>query len=432
MLAALCFVSVLALSLGSYITVCYRTLELSSRTMQSTRSVELAEAGLEEALWALNKDDWSTWTVAGATATKTLTGFSFDGGASGTVELSITNYDGSDLIAGVARTVRVTGTVVQSDGTTVSRTLTSSSQPAPLFVNAVAAVGSTGRVRFRSGGTVDSYDSSLEDSGGNLIPYASQTPGFSAIVSSASTSTTTDPIQLTNAQVKGYVSNLLGLDGITYSASAKIVGPTTPAATKIDSERISVSPYQPVFDEIVPSGAGTTLPSGAATIGTAGATSPTLYYATDLALSGSSQILTIDGPVIISVSDDVTIASNARIRITSNGSLRLHLGGDLSIKGNGIENQTLRPKNLIIINTRTTWESYEMSTSQPFYGVIYTPVSSLTINTTQTIYGAIVAKSVTTGSSVSPVIHYDISLRNEVFDGIDIPFAITDWRETDT
>lgn len=75
LLAALCFATVLALALGSYISVCYTTLQMSSRTVQSTRSVELAETGMEEALWALNKNDWSGWTLSGSTATKTLTGF---------------------------------------------------------------------------------------------------------------------------------------------------------------------------------------------------------------------------------------------------------------------------------------------------------------------------------------------------------------------
>ena len=92
LLAALCFSTILAISLASYLTLCYRTLELSSRSMQNTQAVELAETGMEEAIWALNKNDWSLWTIAGTTATRTITGFTFDNHVTGSVELiAITN-----------------------------------------------------------------------------------------------------------------------------------------------------------------------------------------------------------------------------------------------------------------------------------------------------------------------------------------------------
>ena len=413
LLAALCFATVLAISLGSYMTVCTRTLALSSRTVQGARAVQLAETGMEDALWALNKNDWSGWNVSGSNATRLVSGFTFDGGVTGNISLRITNYDGSSG----PRVVSVTGTTTQPDGSTISRNLTSSSDRAPLFLNAIAAT--TGRVRFKSAGTADSYDSSVP--GG----YAGQTPGFSAIISSGSTSTTSATVQLTNAQIKGYVATIS--TGPSYSTSAKLVGPATPGTTKIDSTRISTSPYQPLFDEVVPTGAGATLPVGTATIGTPGATSPTLYYASNVLLS-SSQALTVDGPVVLVISGDLSITTSAQIHITVNGSLRIHLGGDLTINGNGIQNDTQLPKNLVIISTTNPYDTFGMATNTPFYGVIYTPVSSLTVSNSQTIYGAIVAKAVT--FNASPVIHYDINLRQTELGGFDTPFAISNWRES--
>ncbi len=412
LLAALCFATVLAIALGSYMTVCYRTLALSSRTLEGSRSVQLAEAGMEDALWALNKNDWGAWTIDGATATRTVSGFSFNGGVTGSISLRVTNYDGSS--AG-PRVVTVTGESQQADGSTIRRTLTSTSERAALFVNAIAAT--TGRVRFKVAGTADSYDSTLGD-------YTAQTPGFSAVISSGSTSTSTAPVQLTNAQIKGFVAT--PGTAPSFGTSARLLGPATPGGTKIDTTRISTSPYQPLFDEVAPGGGGALLPAGTATIGTAGAASPTLYYTPDLVLSGA-QVLTIDGPVVIAISGDLLITSTAKIRLTANGSLRLHLGGDLTINGNGIQNDTKLPRKLVIIATTNPYESYGMDTNTPFYGVIYTPVSSLTVNKSQTIYGAIVAKAVT--FNASPVIHYDISLRTTLFEGVDTPFAVADWRE---
>ena len=419
LLAALCLAAVLAISLASYVAVCYRSLQMSTRNVNSTRGVELAEVGMEEALWALNKNDWSGWTISGTTATKTVTGFTYDNGATGAVTATVTNYDGSG--AG-SRTVTVTGTTTLNDGTSTSRTLTSSSSQMPLFVNAVA--GTTGKVKFKVAGTVDSYNSSLGD-------YSTQTPTYSAILSSGSTSTTSAGVQLTNAQVKGYAALLNQSAGSFNSTSATLHGPTTPGATKIDDDRISTSPYQPLFEEKVPTGASTLLPSGTATIGTAGASTPTLYTATIVALAGSD-ILTVDGPVTLVVSGDLTIANSAKIVITANGSLDIHLGGDLSIKGNGIQNDTKLPRKLALIaKADNVYDALEMTNTTPFYGVIYTPYNSITIGSAQTIYGAIVAKSVT--FNVSPVIHYDLDLRDStrgVFAGLITPYAVADWRET--
>jgi hypothetical protein len=110
-LVALCFVSVLGIALASYLAVCTRAMQLSNRSFQGNLSQQLAEAGIEEALRAFNKNDWSGWAsnptgVTGATtawsldttnkrATRTLT---FTSGKLGqnvtaTVKVRVDNYD---------------------------------------------------------------------------------------------------------------------------------------------------------------------------------------------------------------------------------------------------------------------------------------------------------------------------------------------------
>jgi len=419
MLAALCFALVLAIALSSYITMCYRSLQMSTRNANNGHSVELAETGMEEALWALHNNDWSGWTILGKTASKVVSGFTFDSNTTGFATLSIANYDGTTG----TRTVTVTGTVTTlSDGTTQSRTLTSTSSQAPLFINAIA--GTTGKVKFQSAGTVDSYDSSI-----NVDPNVGQTPGYLAVVASGSTSTSSSTVQMTNVKIKGYVSTLS--TGPSYSTSATLYGPASPASPKIDTSRTTTSPYQPLFDEVSPT-APNPLPSGTATIGTAGATTATYYYGTDIDLSGS-QILTVDGPVVIVLTGNLyinyTVGTTAKIRVTTNGSLEIHFAGDMALNGGGIQNDTKLPKKVsLFAKADNIYDTLGMATNTAFYGVIYTPNKSLTISNSQTIYGAIVAKSVT--FTTSPVFHYDLSLRNEVFAGVDTPFAVSNWRET--
>jgi hypothetical protein len=422
LLAALCFATVLAIALSSYITVCYRSLAMSTRNMSATRSIELAETGMEDALWALNNNNWTGWTINGTTASKSISGFAYDNGATGSVSIAITNYDGTSG----TRAVAVTGTTTLSNGTTISRSLTSSSAPAPLITNAVA--GTTGTVKFTAAttsGVVDSYDSTQGS-------YSAATAGYSAILASGSTTTSSATVQLTNAQIKGYVATLS--TGPSYSTSAKLVGPATTATTKIDSTRVSTSPYQPVFDIKSISGAGTTLnnptTNSTTTIGTAGATSASIYYNSGLNMTGTTKII-VDGPVKLVVSGNLYIGLSGgtpSIEVTANGTLELFVSGDLAIYGNGINNLTLVPKRVIIYASNTL-TAPDMNTTTPFYGVVYMPNGDFKVWSNNAIYGAVVARNVVF-SGTAPTIHYDMDLRNTVFSGVDTPYAVSNWRET--
>jgi hypothetical protein len=360
---------------------------------------------MEEALWALNKMDWSGWTVSGSTATKTITGFTFDGDVTGQINLVVTG----------ARTATSTGTTTQSGtGITVTRTLTSNWNSAPLLVNAVAAT--SGTIRFAGSGTVNSYDS-------RTGAYSDATAGYSAILSSGSTSTSGNAVQLTNAQVMGYVATVD--TGPSYGTSARVYGPTTPLTTKIDPNRLSTSPYQPLFTELVPTGAGWSALSGHnETIGTNGATTSSYYYSMGLAID--NETITVAGPVVLVVVGNLDITSTARFRITTGGSLQLHVTGNIAIGGAGMQNETTLPKNMVLISTAAATAT--MATSVSYHGVIYAPNTALTVSGTQIIYGAMVVQSAT--FSATPTIHYDVALRDNVLRGVTTPYAISDLRET--
>ncbi len=411
LLAALCFATVLALCLASYLNLCRQTMQLSSRSLHGQRSVQLAEAGLEDALWALNRNDWSEWSISGTTAARTFGGFNFEGGVTASVQLSVSNYNG----AAGPRTVTVSASTQAPGEAAIVRTLRSSATRTPLFVNAVA--GTTGRVRFQAGGLVDSYDS-------RLGLYGEQTPGFSGVVSSDAAVNGSAPVELLGVQVRGYVASR-GAQ-FAYDSSAQVIGPATPPGMKIDLSRVSSSPYQPWFDEVVPSGAGGTLPAGGGTIGTAGATAPELYYGGDLVLTGA-QTLTVDGPVVIRLTGRLAVSGTAKIVVTPAGSLRIHVAGGVALGGNGIENQAKLPKKLAVISNAASTETQSMATDTPFFGVIYLPRCNFTVQNNQAIHGALVARSVTFAGT--PALHYDVALRSTDFDGVDAPFGAGDWRE---
>jgi Tfp pilus assembly protein PilX len=431
LLAALCFAMVLAIALASYLRLTYTTLDMSSRGLQNTRAAELAETGMEEAVWAQNNSSWSDWSISGSTATKTLPDFSLDGGVIGRVTLTVTNYNSTTA----TRTVTAVGTVGTAaqltNGTAQHRTLTSTSSRAPLFANAVTAT--TGLVKFTAAGTsslIDSYDSSVGGYAASVGSPSSPNVGFAAVIASGNTSTSSATVQLTNAQVKGYVATLA--TGPSYSTSALLVGPSTAPTTKIDTSRISTDPYQPIPDVVKPSVTGAlALPTGTATIGTAGATTPTVY--TTPGVDMTSGKLTVNGPVQIVVTGTGAYyiglhGGTPSVEVTANGTLEVYSAGDIAIYGNGINNLTQDPKRAVVYSTNALTVP-DMNTSTDFYGAIYTPTGDFKVWSNNAIYGAIVARNVTFSGS-APVVHYDVNLRRTAFSGVTSTYVVNNLRDS--
>jgi hypothetical protein len=436
LLATLCFAAVLILSLSSYIAVCYRSLYLSNRDMQSSRSIQLAEAGMEEALWALTNNTWTGWTlttISGVpTATKTVTGFSFENGATGQATLTVSHYDltTASFTSGSTSTITLTsaGKINLADGTSVTRTLQSNAQPSPLFTN---AIGLSGALTFNSTAisTIDSFNSHPAPTY-NLTAYTTTNPAHlttsnsSAVVSSATA-------YLQYVDIYGYAATN-GSSGLSYGSSTEVIGPNTPNGTTIDSTLLSTNSYQPTLTPLGPTGgsnlydpvtgSSTLTHSISGGLGTAGATSPTIYRLNAISLSGTTK-LTINGPVVLVVNNSVQTSGSAEIRIKSTGSLQIQLnensGTGLNLQGDGILNQTSDPQKLIVqIGQGATLPSTSViNTTQPFYGTLYLPNDTISVSGNFTMYGSMVAKNVTFNAGSSASIHYDSSLQSIGFSG---------------
>lgn len=100
-LAAMCFVAVLGIVLASYMSVSSQAMRLSNRSYLKSVSEQLAESGLEQALWAFNRNNWdpTKWTVSGPTAERTITftDTKYGNGATGSIRLRVNNYDSPSL-----------------------------------------------------------------------------------------------------------------------------------------------------------------------------------------------------------------------------------------------------------------------------------------------------------------------------------------------
>ena len=415
MLAALCLAMVFAISLSSYLALCYTSLNASSRNMMSSHAVELAEGGLEQALYAENLNNWTSpaWTISGSTATVEITGFSFENGVTGKIDVTVTNYNTA------TPTLMSESTLTLANGATIKRELQASASLAPTFINGVGATN--GLIRFNSYGTVDSYDSSQG-------PYNAVTnAGYSAVLMSQYNSTSAQVV-VGGSQVHGYVIGSAS-NPASYYYGAQIVGPNEPNGVTIDTSRIITEsqPSQPQYTENIPtSGTSTSINlwgSQTMTLGNSTDTTPKVYFVNSLTLSNSSQLY-IAGPVILVVQGSVSIQNSSQIVVESTGathggpnvSLELHVAStsaNVNIDGGGINNQTLNPERLLVVGTQDTNGSIEIGTQTAFYGVLDFSTNTNTINFDGynfSLYGAVLAGSINFNTLTH--LHYDVHLQS--------------------
>ena len=425
LLATLCFAAVLSLSLSSYLAVCYRSLVLSNRSIHSSHSIELAEVGMEEALWALNNTGGfdGTWShPIAADATKTLSGFMYENGATGQVTVTVADY------ATPAPKITAIGRITLGDHTTIMRILQSYARPAPLFTK---AIGATGNLAFDFGGTVDSYNSAI---GG----YSPTDPAHLTAANSAAVISAPDVTLGATTQIYGFaVTNsptVMDPNPFLSASGAKLIGPDS--AVAIDPSRRRTNFSLPIYDPVDPPG-GSSIPAvtTSTTLSSAG-----VYRVDSINLTTDSvnpligAELLITAPVVLVVSNSVQTSGLGQITIRGAGSLELQIeendGYGLVLQGAGIVNETALPQNLSVIvgGSYGGNPTSSIDVTNDFYGSIYLPHDAVTIGNNTTIFGALIAKTISfTGAS--PSFHYDSAFQNISITYINAPFTLTQLRE---
>ena len=98
LLTALIFSMIIAISLASYISLGRTNLQLSNRAFYANAAINLAETGLEQAMWSINKavdgdaHAWAGWTVSGNNAWRNFSGFNYDANSVGNVRVYVQNH----------------------------------------------------------------------------------------------------------------------------------------------------------------------------------------------------------------------------------------------------------------------------------------------------------------------------------------------------
>lgn len=444
LIVALIFAAIIAVSIGSFVRVGQTNLEVSSRAFYHNAAINLAESGLEQAMWSINQlaadetYDWSSdgWSTDATSAWQKFDGFSFDQNASGSVRVFVQNRSGTPAPVLVAR-----ATIQPARGDPIEKWIKVELSKRSLFANGLVAkdwISFSG-----NGASVDSYDSRKGAYNAVLADGSRNRFGRGSAGSGA---VTVDSFSLGNADIWGYVSiGTADYTGLDVGPNGTVAGLGSSQGT-IDYSRVTTD-FRPNFEDVeAPTTAPYTIGSvtNATTLPLAGHTPAAdgkYYYSTpSISLSGGgSKILAVSSgaTVVLTVTTDsgtaVSVSGNASIAVPTNANLEMYTSGNVAIAGNGVVNSN-QPAAFQLYGTRTADAASEQSISISGNGqlsaVVYAPNANLSMNgggSSGSVLGAAVAKTVTvTGGSA---FHYDEALA-DMTDGN--PFGITRWAELTT
>jgi Tfp pilus assembly protein PilX len=440
---------------GSFLALVLSEQRASARSLRYNAALNLAEAGIEQALYDLNNDHISStygWTTVTGTSTfykKSLSpSSSLGGGASGSIRVIIDNYSagGSTMPEIVSE-----GMVTHPQAAAVSKQIR-----VKLKKSSVAGV--TGLITNRgiqTNGTNPVYDA-----------YDSAKGDYNAVTNRSDQLTITvlnnSKFELNKGSLYGRVQfdgnysdvdTLISQRTVIQTANnpgevgATITSSATASGTKIDKSLLSWNATMNIpIDKTVPTTAGISLTdemikSSASTplnLGTPGATTPTYYYYNgNLELSGK-QTINIVGPVVMVVSRQVKLAGQSAITINpkilntkgelvenKSAKLQLYVLENINAEGNGLANNTYDARRLKIYLIGSSGQNHALGGNAALYGMFYGPDQNININGNGGWFGSIVANQVNVSGNGG--FHYDIQCGNDD-SGAGI-YALSEWLE---
>jgi hypothetical protein len=427
LIVTLLVMALLALALGSYLTLNLSTSRLARQGFQQNAAFHLAEAGAEEALWSFNQANahatgaWTGWTGASPAAWRKFSGFDFGGNTTGSVKVYVTNTSP----AGSEKPTVVALSTVESPGTPANtRMLQVTLNRRSYFANGLVAKDSLTFAGARA--SVDSWNSDPDnDPATAAVAYSTTTRHDGGSIATLSVNNTA--MIINQANVWGYVAT--GGAAPQVGVNGTIRGADTPANVAIDPARVSTD-FAADLPTVTAPTDGTTLASVGATLGTAGQT--TRWRCPGIVLR-ANQTLTILGDVTLiltgSSSTVLDVTGNASIIVPASSSLTVYAEGDIKIAGNGLSNANTRPVSCKIWGTNTSsfGQSIQIAGNGALKGLVYAPNADVKLNGNGDIMGAVVGKTITLTGNAD--FHYDESLATY---GDNTPFGVSRWHEITT
>lgn len=451
LIVAMLMSAVIALSLSSYLQLTRSSLTISNRALYNNGAMNLAENGLEEAMYSINQKiaddayDWAAdgWTIDGSAAYRKWTGYTFDQNATGIMRVYVRNYTGiSTAPWAVARsTITLGGATTRVIEKWVEVQLKKTSK----FSNGLVAKNT---ITFNGTGvTVDSWDSDPNNDGISDTDYSSGVRNDNGSVGSISVST--GSVSANNGDVWGYVSTAGDDPSDDVGSGGSILGEDSAASgyTTVDPSRVATD-FSASFDAVtaptktyygVPGGTindDISLPLTGATRDTDG----NFYYVADQ-IAFNNKTVTITDKVVLKLTDANTairIQGDDSIISITTGTLDIYAEGDVTLAGNGISNgvdanadgelsdsEAGAPASFQFWGTKTSGtQNIDVHGNGAFSGTIYAPQGSVDITGNGSVSGSVVANDITLTGNAQ--FHYDESLAD---DGNGNPYRVSVWKE---
>jgi Tfp pilus assembly protein PilX len=426
LIVTLLVMALIALALGSYLSLNLSTARLARQSYQQSAAFNLAEAGTEEALWSFNQanarnpDAWNGWTVQPPAAWRKFTGFELGGNTTGSVKVYVSNLNPT----GNARPQVVALSSVESPGTPPStRMIQVTLSRRSYFSSGLVAKDS---LRFSGLNTsVDSWNSDPDNDAATApVPYSLAVRGDQGRI--ATMALQNNAMLVNQASVLGFVATGGGAPEVGVFGSIR--GAHTPARVRIDPTRVSTG-FSADLPAVTAPLDGTTIASVGATLGTDG--QATKWRCPSIALRGS-ETLTIQGDVTLvltaATGRALDVTGNAAIIIPAGSSLILYVEGSVLIAGNGLGNANVRPGSCRLWGTgaANSGQDIKLAGNGALKAVVYAPHAAVTVNGNGDVMGALVGQTITFTGNAS--FHYDESLAHE---GDETPFQAVHWQELD-
>lgn len=382
----------------------YRSTNRSFRLMAA---LNLAEAGIERAIWELNHGTIIDWEGDENSRTMSISSFqASDGTVVGDIAITVSDLQEENPI------IFSRGSTSHIGSQDLEKSIRVKLEE--IEANSVFDYGAFGDegMLIRGNAVIDSYDSREGEYGGENV-------GDNGDVGTNGT----------------HFGDLLLSNNVEVNGEA-VVGPgvepqdviVTQQLATISGEQSALS-EEKIFPPVVPP--SVLVPRGDYTVegGETLMISESGMYSSFLFKTNSKVTITSD--VILYVTGEFTMLSNTELEIADGASLAIYLGGTFLQNSNSqIDNISLDPTKVQIygtpsFDTTLTWES-----NSSFYGAIYVPDHKVYYNSNSDFYGSIIAKNVEINSNGS--IHYDQALSGlrSIYTTVTSTYKIKSWRET--
>ena len=416
LVTAMILAAVLGFSLVSYLALSRTALKLAHRTLFINDANNLAEAGLEEAVYCFNQlsagvdaaTAWSGWTLTGANATRTLSPFNRDQNAIGTVKVFVAGYNGTNPTPNIISQATITPF---DGGAPIVRVLQlGMQQGGGLFDYGI--VGLTG-VSLNGKPSFDSFNSNPTKSPtGPWLPYSSALAAANTTVV-----VPTGTLDLGGGTIKGGV--LVG-SSVTPPAASQVTG-----TIQTNFSGTFKMPASPTAASVSQSyNKGSSLPATLPGATDQPAADGSYYYFANGATIGNTTITAGKNVVIVGTSTSMS----AGLAVATGATCKIYMDGTVSASGKGAINNGNWAGALQIYTT--TSSTCNISGNGELQACVYAPNATLKANgggSSGSIVGSFVAQSITANGHVD--FHYDEALRNLNSSTASNKWSIASWSE---